>query len=157
MKIDKSKIEKILIINFGTADEVLHSTPVAENLHYHFPETLIFYLVQMKCSEVLRNNPFITRTLTYNFETDNLKCLKENIRKQKYDLILDLSGDSISSAVTSSSRVKYKVGSAKELTGMNNSSAANNNIESYLNCIKTMGLEIVSKVPKVYKISLPDL
>lgn len=134
MKLDKSKIEKILVINFGIAEEVLQSTPVAENLRHNFPNAVIIFLIQKKSIAALNNNPFLTRVLTFDFETDSSKCLKKNIRMQKYDLVIDLSGDSLSAAVISSSRALYKASSLKEL-----------------------GLEIISNEPKVYKINISDL
>ena len=89
-KIDYSKIEKILIIKPGAIGDVLMTTPLLENLRYQFPEAKIYYLTQKFCRDALTDNPFIDRVLTYDLSIDGGWFIIKNIRKQRYDLIIDL-------------------------------------------------------------------
>jgi heptosyltransferase-3 len=108
--IDKSKINKILVIKPAAIGDVLLSTPVPENLRHNFPNAEIVFLTQKFCKEVLTGNPFINRILTYDLKLDSGRCIIRNIRKQKYDLIIDLFGNPRTAIITFRSGARYKVG-----------------------------------------------
>ena len=110
MKIDKTQIKKILVIKFGGLGDVLLATPIFTNLKEYFPEAEINLLTNPKCSEVTKDNPYITRTLTFGFTKEESKRLSRNIRNQNYDLIIDLFTNPRTAFVTFRSKAKYRVG-----------------------------------------------
>jgi len=110
LKIDKVKISKILIIKPHAIGDVLLSTPVIENLRYHFPNTVINFLTQTYCRDVLIGNPYLDRVLTYDLEYDSGYFIIKMIRRQKYDMVIDLFSNPRTALITFTSGARYKVG-----------------------------------------------
>jgi len=155
-KFDKSKVNKILVIKPAAIGDVLLSTPVVENLRSNFPDAEIIFLTQKFCKEVLTGNPFITRVLTYDLNLDGGWCIIRNIRKQRYDLILDLFGNPRTALITYLSRARYKVGfkfrQRKYAYNIKLDSRGGevHNVEFNLDALKALGLEVKALQPKFY-------
>ncbi len=109
---NKSEIKKILFIKFGGIGDVLLSSAVLPNLRSYFPEAEINVLTYKNCRDVFDDNPFINRVLTFELERDASLRLIRSIRKQNYDLIIDLFANPRTAIVTYFSRAKYRVGYA---------------------------------------------
>ncbi|MBS1516681.1 MAG: glycosyltransferase family 9 protein [Bacteroidetes bacterium] len=110
MKLDKSKINKILVIKFGGIGDILLTTPVLPNLKEFFPEAEINFLTVRHSRDILIDNPYITRAFTYDASEDKSWCLIKNIRKQKYDLVIDLFGNPRTALITFLSGARYRFG-----------------------------------------------
>ena len=155
-KFDKSKINKILVIKPAAIGDVLLSTPVVENLRYSFPDAEIYFLTQKFCKEVLTGNPFITRVLTYDLSLDGGWFIIKNIRKQRYDLIIDLFGNPRTALITYLSRAKYKVGfkfrQRKYAYNIKLDSRGGevHNAEFNLDALRALGLEVKTSAPRFY-------
>ncbi len=156
MKFDKSKVKKILVIKPAAIGDVLLCTPVIENLRHNFPDAQIIFLTQKYCKEALTGNPFLNRILTYDISLDSGWCLIKNIRKQKYDLIIDLFGNPRTAIITLLSGAKYKVGYKFNWRALAYNikvtprSSKVHNIEFNLDSLRALGLEIVQNTPKFY-------
>ncbi len=110
MKLDKNKIKKILIIKFGGIGDILLTTPVLPNLKNFFPEAEINFLSLRHSRDILIDNPYLSRAFTYDPTEDKSWCLIKNIRKQKYDLIIDLFGNPRTALITFLSTARYRFG-----------------------------------------------
>lgn len=110
MNIERAKIKKILIIKSAAIGDVLLSTPVIENLRANFPESEIYFLTQKYCLDVLTENPFLNRALAFDLNHDKGWFIIKNIRKKKYDLVIDLFGNPRTAIITFFSKAKYRVG-----------------------------------------------
>lgn len=157
MKFDKSKVNKILIIKPGAIGDVLLSTPVIENLRLNFPYAEINYLTQNFCKEVLTDNPYLTRVLSYDLKMgDSSYCLIKNIHKQKYDLIIDLFCNPRTAIITLNSDARYRVGfpfgwrRIAYNIKVKPRSAEVHNIEFNLDTLRALELKIVSAQPKFF-------
>jgi heptosyltransferase-3 len=156
LKFDKSKVKKILIIKPAAIGDVLLCTPVIENLRHNFPNAQIIFLTQKYCKEALTGNPFLDRVLTYDLSLDSGWCLIKNIRKQKYDLIIDLFGNPRTAIITLLSGAKYKVGYKFNWRALAYNIKVSprgsrvHNIEFNLDSLRALGLEIVQNIPKFY-------
>ena len=156
MIFEKSKVKKILVIKPAAIGDVLLCTPVIENLRHNFPEAQIIFLTQKYCKEVLTGNPFLNRILTYDLKLDSGWCLIRNIRKQKYDLVIDLFGNPRTAIITFFSRAKYRVGYRFNWRALAYNikikprSAFVHNIEFNLDSLRKLGLEIVQSSPHFY-------
>jgi ADP-heptose:LPS heptosyltransferase len=106
----KEKIKKILIIKFGGIGDVLLSTPVLPNLREFFPDAIINFLTYQNCIDAVKDNPYINRALSFKLGDDTSYCFLKNIKKQKYDLIIDLFGNPRTAFATFYSFAKYRVG-----------------------------------------------
>ncbi len=111
MKIDKNKIKKILCIKPRGIGDIVLSTIILENLSAHFPYAQIDYLTEKFAKASVENNPFVRKVLTMN-ETEFPLLVALRIKKEKYDMILDLWSNPRSAQITFLSGVKYRVGFA---------------------------------------------
>lgn len=110
MKLDKTKIKKILVIKFGGIGDILLATPVLPNLRDEFPDAEIYFLTKRHSRDILIDNPYLVRAFTYDSEEDKSWCLLKNIRKQKYDLVIDLYGNPRTALITFMSGARYRFG-----------------------------------------------
>ena len=106
----KNKIKKILIIKFGGMGDLLLSTPVLPNLRDYFPEATIHYLTLRRSRDILMDNQYISRVITYDPDEDKSFFTIKNIRKQKYDLVIDLFCNPRTALITFCSGAKYRYG-----------------------------------------------
>lgn len=157
VKFDKSLVKKILIIKPGAIGDVLLSTPVIENLRLNFPYAEINYLTQSFCKDVLTDNPYLTRVLTYDLKKgDSSYCLIKNIHNQKYDLIIDLFCNPRTAIITLNSEAKYRVGfpfSWRRIAyniKVKPRSSEVHNIEFNLDTLRALGLKIITSKPKFF-------
>ena len=150
MKIDRTKISKILVIKFGGIGDILLTTPVFPNLKAYFPDATINLLTLRHSRDILIDNPYLTRAFTYDPSEDKSWCLIKNIRKQKYDLIIDLFGNPRTALITFLSGAKYRFGF--QFRGRNyayNISAKGrggevHNVEFNLDALRALDIPIVS-------------
>jgi ADP-heptose:LPS heptosyltransferase len=157
MKFDKSLVNKILVIKPGAIGDVLLSTPVIENLRLNFPYAEINYLTQNFCKDVLTDNPYLSRVLTYDLKKgDSSYCLIKNVHNQKYDLIIDLFCNPRTAIITLNSEAKYRVGfpfSWRRIAyniKVKPRSSEVHNIEFNLDALRALDLKIVAAKPKFF-------
>jgi ADP-heptose:LPS heptosyltransferase len=110
VEIDKKKVKKILIIKFGGIGDLLLTTPVFPNLKDYFSDSKLYVLTLRRGRDVLIDNPFLERVFTYDSSEDKSWCLIKNIRKQKYDLVIDLYCNPRTALITFLSGAKYRFG-----------------------------------------------
>jgi heptosyltransferase II len=96
--------KRILIVNtFGIGD-VLFTTPLIRNIKENQPDCFLGFVCNQRAAGVLANNPYLDKVWIYEKDhyrdlakISRLKCLKEflgflsQIRKDRFDLVLDLS------------------------------------------------------------------
>jgi ADP-heptose:LPS heptosyltransferase len=111
MQIDKNKIRKILCIKPRGIGDIILSTIILENVAAHFPYAQIDYLTERFARASVENNPFVSKVLTMN-ETEFPLLVALRIKKEKYDMILDLWSNPRSAQITFFSGVRYRVGFA---------------------------------------------
>lgn len=111
MKIDTTSIKKILCIKPRGIGDIVLSTIVIDNLIAHFPSVKIDYLTEHFARLSIENNPFINKVITIDKKEFPLKAALK-IRKEKYDMILDLWSNPRSAQITFLSGVKHRVGFA---------------------------------------------
>jgi len=151
LKLDKSKIKKILVIKFGGIGDILLTTPVLPNLKNYFPEAEIYFLTLRHSRDILIDNPYLTRAFTYDPSEDKSLCLIKNIRSQKYDLVIDLFGNPRTALITFLSGAKYRFGF--NFRGRNYAynikvkgrGGIVHNVEFNLDSLRTLDIPIVSK------------
>ena len=79
---------KILIIRLSSLGDILLTTPAIRAINKKYPGSQIDYVVRKQYSSSLQYNPLISSL--YLYEKEKAKSIKEQIRKVKYDLVIDL-------------------------------------------------------------------
>ena len=135
MNIVKDRINRILIIRLSSIGDVLHASPVANILRTHFPTAHIAWVVETKSAEVIQGNSNLDEVVIWPRKewraeakkTKNLyRLLKRNrtflhqLKKQKFDLVLDLQGMSRSALVSLHSGALYRacLSDAREMSSL---------------------------------------
>ena len=107
--LNTDEIKQILCIKPRGIGDIVLSTIIIENLISFFPEVKIDYLTESFAKDAVENNPLINKVLTMERTEFPLK-VAYRIRKEKYNLILDLWSNPRSAQITFLAGVKYRVG-----------------------------------------------
>jgi len=101
----------ILIVKTSSLGDIVQSLNVLDDLHHRFPSAAIDWAVEASFLSIVASHPLIRRAIPLDIKgRKNLwRALKE-LRREKYDLIFDLQGNSKSGVITLLARGKRKVG-----------------------------------------------
>lgn len=78
---------RILVIRFSSIGDIVLTSPVLRAIKKQKPDSVIHYVTKKSYEEVLKHNPYIDKIFLLN---NSLKSLIADLRKEKYDLIIDL-------------------------------------------------------------------
>ncbi len=93
---DKSALiqapKKVLIVRLSSIGDVLLTTPTIRLLKNKFPDSQIDFVIKKRFAELLKHHPSISHLYHYDKydEANSLRTIKQQIRNQNYDLIIDL-------------------------------------------------------------------
>ncbi len=150
MKITPTEIKKILCIKPRGIGDIVLSTIVLDNLIAHYPNARIDYLTEHFAKYAVANNPLVNKVITMH-KTEFVLTVSRRIRKEKYDMIIDLWSNPRSAQITFFSGVKYRVGYAYRgrkyaynilgTSGKGDHHSAEHNLE----LLKPLGVKVISK------------
>lgn len=112
----------ILIVKMSALGDIIQSLSVADYLKKKFPNSKISWVVDTRFKDLIESVPSVDRVLSIsikdskkNFLSFFLEMLKfkKSLKKQKFDMALDLQGNSKSAFVLSFIRAKQKFGFSK--------------------------------------------
>lgn len=115
---------KILIVKLSSIGDVVHALPCLTAIRENLPDAEISWVVERKCAEVLRDNPFLHRLIEIDTKAirqqakigDSLRLAQEHwseLRAAGFDIALDLQGLWKSAFIAKFSGAKRRVGFAK--------------------------------------------
>jgi ADP-heptose:LPS heptosyltransferase len=106
-------VQKILIIQTAFIGDVVLATVIAERIHAAFPNSQIDFLLRKGNEGLLKNHPFIHETLIWDKKQQKLKNLFKliaQIRKTKYDRVINVQRFFATGLITTFSGATEKVG-----------------------------------------------
>ncbi len=109
-------MKKILIIQTASIGDVILVTPILEKLHLFFPQVQIDVLLKRGTESLFKEHPFLNEVLVWDKRQrkyKNLFALLGKIRKQRYDLVVNVQRFASSGFVATFSKAKQKVGFSK--------------------------------------------
>lgn len=114
---------KILVINLMYIGDLLFATPLFRSLKQHDPTAHISLLVDTKYADAVRFNSNISELICidkkgYHAKLSNFSRLIGELRKKKFDLVINLHRNERSSALAGFSGGKHIVGFSKPGFGM---------------------------------------
>jgi lipopolysaccharide heptosyltransferase II len=110
MIFEKSKIQRILVIKLRAIGDVLLSTVVLPHLRVAFPEAKIDFLCELPAADVVQGNPYLDRVIVFDPKSQNGLSVILRVRKERYDLVIDLFGNPRSAIITFLSGAVHRVG-----------------------------------------------
>jgi len=78
---------KFLVIRFSSIGDIVLTTPVVRCLKKQLPDAEVHFLTKKSMKAVTEFNPYIDKFFYFD---KNLKELKQELKKEKYDYIIDL-------------------------------------------------------------------
>ena len=106
--------QKILLIQLRRIGDVLMCTPALRALRANFPKSYIAFLTEKESSDLLTLNPYLDEVIVLEREKyrDPLYSLKKiwQIRKKRFDLVIDFLGNPRSAYISFLSGAKRRVG-----------------------------------------------
>ncbi len=103
-------MHRILVIKLRAVGDVLLSTIVTKNLRLAFPTAQIDYLTEPPSVEILRGNPYVDSIQVHDRKRMTGARLIRFVRRQRYDLVIDLFGNPRTALLTRLSGARYRVG-----------------------------------------------
>lgn len=108
---------KILIIQQKMIGDVLTSTILFDALREKYPSAELHYLINSSTVAVVENNPFINKLVILDPKTSKTIWSSfnffNNMKKEKFDLVIDLYSKPFSAGVSYFSRAKKRIGKKK--------------------------------------------
>src|SRR5262250_503519 len=107
--------ERILVIQFRQIGDVLLSTPVLRALRCHYPQSHIAFLTEPSPGRVLQGNPLLDEVIVrqrYATWRQQWQLLR-HIRRQHFELVIDLIGNPRSAVLTRLSGAKHRLAFAR--------------------------------------------
>ena len=155
MKIIPSEIKKILCIKPRGIGDIVLSTIILDSLIAHYPNAKIDYLTEHFAKHSLKNNSLVNKVLTMH-KTEFVFKVAMRIRKEKYDMVIDLWSNPRSAQITFLSGAKFKVGFAYRgrkyaynILGTS-SKGEHHSAEHNLELLKPLGVNVISKKVHYY-------
>ena len=104
---------KFLIIQTAFIGDVILATAVAEKLHQQFPDAPIDFVLRKGNEGLLSNHPFIKTVFVWDKKQGKIKnlfAIKNQVKSNKYDSVIDLHRFASSGFIAGFSGAKEKVG-----------------------------------------------
>jgi len=101
---------RILIVRLSALGDTLMTTPVAQALRETFPNAHIGWVVESRCADVIDGNPYIDRVHKWDKTLSGLISVVREIRRESYEVALDVQGLLKSAVIPWLARIPYRVG-----------------------------------------------
>jgi heptosyltransferase-2 len=114
--LNKKQIKSCLIIQTAFIGDVILATSLIESIKTQYPDCQIDFLLRKGNEGLLENHPKIRHTLIFDKRSSkykNLISLIQKIRKNKYDLVINVQRYSTTGIITALSGAPITVGFAK--------------------------------------------
>lgn len=150
-------IENILVVKLSAIGDVIHALPVSYALKESFPDAKVTWVVEPPAYDLLTNNPYIDHIILFEkkkFKSiagfiKHLPAFSAELKKIKYDVVLDLQGLGKSAAIAYLSGASLKLGCSnmrelsdwvcKPVRGQNQNGHI---VERYLDVVRELGCKV---------------
>jgi lipopolysaccharide heptosyltransferase I len=113
--------EKILIVKPSSLGDIVHSLPFLNAIKLYFTKSVIHWVVAKGFEGLLDRHPMIDRLWVINKDTwkkirnvkgtiSELKTLSQDLKKEKYDIVIDLQGLLRSGLITAATGARIRIG-----------------------------------------------
>lgn len=105
--------KKILIVQTAFLGDVILATPLVEKFHKFYPGAKIDFLLRKGNETLLHDHPFINQVWIWDKKKTKYKgllVLVREIRKSKYDIVVNLQRFASTGLLTAFSKARYKIG-----------------------------------------------
>lgn len=106
MKLQPELFNSILVIRLSSLGDVILTTPILRAIKKKYPAANIDFVVKEQYRMVVENNPYLRKVFPLFYNKKNFKELRKELKKNNYDLVLDLQNNFRSRRLTSYTKAK---------------------------------------------------
>jgi heptosyltransferase-2 len=148
---------KILVIRFSSLGDIILTTPVYRNLKESWPESTTVAAVKAQYAGVLEGNPSVDRIIELP-EGGSLFDLVSRIRKERFDIVLDLHANLRSRVISALSgapvKIRYRKAALERRMFVSNRvkrpELERHTVDRYLDTLKELELTPRKFVPEIF-------
>ena len=147
---------RILIIRLSSMGDIILTTPALAALKAHYPRAQLDFVVKERYAELLQGNPHIHRLFLLS-QTDGLLSLGRRLRRQGYQIVLDLHANlrsrMLSALLPSPKKLRYgKLALRRRamVRGRHRSAESPHVVDLYLKCLQPLGIDEPRGRPGLY-------
>jgi len=137
---------KVLVIQQKMIGDVLTTSVLFKDLRERYPNAQLDYLINSHTFPVVKNNPFIDNFIFFTPEAEKSKIalwsLTKSVKKEKYDVVIDVYSKLSSNLITALSGAKTKISYYKPYTSF----LYHHNIKRSNQTDQDCGLAIVNRL-----------
>lgn len=151
------KIKKALIIRLSSLGDVILALPVANSINRADPEISVGFVTSQRYAPLLAHSPDVDNVHVYASRqgaSNSLRSLIDELRRQKYDVVIDLQKNPrsvIMTALLNPLRVvsypKRRLQRELQIRHPSRRSRIGHTVDAYLRTLSWLGIEPVSRQP----------
>ena len=103
-------VRRILVIKLRAVGDVVLASIVLDNIRRAFPDAQLDVLTEKASEAIVRTHPAVSGTIIYDRQTMSGVDLIRAVRKNRYDLVIDLFGNPRTALLTRLSGAHSRVG-----------------------------------------------
>jgi heptosyltransferase-1 len=96
--------QSILVVRLGAMGDVIHALPAVASLKQSFPHCQLTWVIEPKWASLLEANPFVDEVLTFRRTLQEVRSLRRELRRRRFDFAVDFQGLIKSALVASTAR-----------------------------------------------------
>ena len=101
---------RILVIRLGSLGDVIHALPAVASLKHSFPRSHLSWIIKPQWAALLEGNPYVDEVIPYQRTAAGLASAWKRLRRERFQLAVDLQGLMQSALVAAASRAEKIVG-----------------------------------------------
>ena len=102
--------KRILVIRLSAMGDVIHALPAVASLKHSFPRSTITWVIRPKWAPLLQGNPFVDEVIEMERTSRGLLKAVHEMRRERFDVVVDLQGLLQSALVAAWAKADKKVG-----------------------------------------------
>jgi heptosyltransferase-1 len=95
---------RILVVRLGSMGDVIHALPAVASLKHSFPHSRLSWIVRPRWAPLLEGNPFLDEIIPFERTMGGIAETWRRLRREHFDLAVDLQGLIQSAIVASAAR-----------------------------------------------------
>ena len=104
---------RILVVRLGSMGDVIHALPAVASLKHSFPHSRLSWVIKPRWAPLLEGNPFVDEVIPFNRSAREILATRRLLRRDRFELAVDLQGLIQSALVAASARADKIVGLAR--------------------------------------------
>jgi heptosyltransferase-1 len=111
--VEMSQMYRILVVRLGSMGDVIHALPAVASLKHSFPHSRLSWVIKPRWAPLLEGNPFVDEIIPFNRSAREILATRRLLRRERFELAVDLQGLIQSALVAASARADKIVGLAR--------------------------------------------